>query len=233
MSGINLHFPQDLTEALGLLQELEGARILAGGTDLLVDYKQGLIQIHHLISLQELKELKEIENKNANIRIGTMATALEIISHPLINEHIPALVEVARAMASSHIRSLATIGGNIASGVPSADFPPTLIAADAIVELRCSQSRREISLLEFFTGPRETVCREEEMLTAILIPVPPPKTRPRYIAESSNPVSQKDPTGPKRWVRVRIYLFWRLSPMPSPMQPACGLKISLSPQKRY
>lgn len=176
MSGINLHFPQDLTEALGLLQELEDARILAGGTDLLVDYKQGLIKIHHLISLQGLEELKEIANKNNNIRIGAMVTPSEIISHPLINEYIPALVEAARSMASSQIRSLATIGGNIASGVPSADFPPALMAADATVELWCSQSRRKVSLLEFFTGPRGTACREEELLTAILIAVPPPKT---------------------------------------------------------
>ena len=176
MSGINLHFPQDLAEALGLLQELKDALILAGGTDLLVDYKQGLVQIHHLISLQGIKELKEIANKNNNIRIGAMVTPLEIISHPLLNEYIPALVEAARSMASPQIRSLATIGGNIASGVPSADFPPALMAADAAVELRCSRSRRKVSLLEFFTGPRDTVCREEELLTAILIAMPPPKT---------------------------------------------------------
>jgi len=176
MSGINLHFPQDLAEALGLLQELEDALILAGGTDLLVDYKQGLVQINHLISLQGIRELKEIVNRNNNIRIGAMVTPSEIISHPLLNEYIPALVQAARSMASSQIRSLATIGGNIASGVPSADFPPALMAADAAVELRCSQSRRKVSLLEFFTGPRDTVCREEELLTAILIAVPPPKT---------------------------------------------------------
>jgi carbon-monoxide dehydrogenase medium subunit len=79
-------------------------------------------------------------------------------------------------MASPQIRALATIGGNIASAVPSADLPPTLIAAEASLELQCTESFREINLLEFFTGPRLTICREEELLTSILIPVPPSKT---------------------------------------------------------
>ena len=91
MKGINLHFAQDLTEALELLQEFENSRVLAGGTDLLVDIKQGLIQSRHLISLQEIKELKKIEKKNGCIRLGAMSTPLEISSHMLIKQHIPAL----------------------------------------------------------------------------------------------------------------------------------------------
>ena len=83
-------------------------------------------------------------------------------------------------MASVQIRNLATVGGNIASAVPSADLPPTLIAADASVELKCAKSSREIRLYEFFTGPRETVCRSGELLAAVLVPLLPPNSGISY-----------------------------------------------------
>jgi carbon-monoxide dehydrogenase medium subunit len=171
-----LYTPRTLAEALRLLVKLKDARIVAGGTDLLVELKQGLIEAEALISLQNIKELKKIEKKDQHIRLGAMVTPQEIISHPLIKQHLPVLAEAARSMASTQIRSLATIGGNIASAVPSADLPPTLIAAEASLELQCTESFREVSLLEFFTGPRLTICREEELLISILIPVPPSKT---------------------------------------------------------
>jgi carbon-monoxide dehydrogenase medium subunit len=171
-----LYTPRTLAEALRLLAKLKDAPIVAGGTDLLVELKQGLIEAEALISLQNIKELKKIEKKDQHIRLGAMVTPQEIISHPLIKQHLPVLAEAARSMASTQIRSLATIGGNIASAVPSADLPPTLIAAEASLELQCTESFREVSLLEFFTGPRLTICREEELLISILIPVPPSKT---------------------------------------------------------
>ncbi|NIM90479.1 MAG: xanthine dehydrogenase family protein subunit M [Candidatus Aminicenantes bacterium] len=173
---IEYHAPRTLAEALKLLVKLKEARIMAGGTDLLVELKQGLVEAEALISLQNIKELKKIEKKDQSLRLGAMVTPQEIISHPLIKQHFPALVEAAKSMASPQVRSLATIGGNIASAVPSADLPPTLIAAEASLELQCTESFREVNLLEFFTGPRLTICRDEELLISILIPVPPPKT---------------------------------------------------------
>lgn len=173
---IEYHAPRTLAEALKLLVKLKEARIMAGGTDLLVELKQGLVEAEALISLQNIKELKKIEKKDQSLRLGAMVTPQEIISHPLIKQHFPALVEAAKSMASPQVRSLATIGGNIASAVPSADLPPTLIAAEASLELQCTESFREVNLLEFFTGPRLTICRDEELLISILIPVIPPKT---------------------------------------------------------
>jgi len=82
-------------------------------------------------------------------------------------------------MAATQIQSMATIGGNIASAVPSADMPPPLIAAEASVVLDCGTSR-EISLAEFFTGARETVCGAGEMLVSVWIPIPPPQTGSSY-----------------------------------------------------
>jgi carbon-monoxide dehydrogenase medium subunit len=176
LSEIRFHSPKTITEAIDLLAKLKDARIVAGGTDLLVDLRQGLIEARDIVSIQEIKELKRIEKKDNKIHIGAAVTSQEIIISPLINQYIPALSEAAAAMASSQIRAVATIGGNISSAVPSADLPPPLIAADADVELRCVESIRRAYLSEFFTGPRITICRAEELLTHILIPLLPPNT---------------------------------------------------------
>ncbi len=175
LSDIRLHKPQSIAEAVKLLGELEGARLLAGGTDLLVDIKQGLIQVKSLISLQGIEELKGIEEDGGRIRVGALVTPQQILSSSLILQHIPALADAARSMASTQIRSLATISGNIASAVPSADLPPILIASDATVILDCGISR-QLPLSRFFTGPRETVCGAGEIMTSVVIPYPPPHT---------------------------------------------------------
>lgn len=176
ISDITLHLPKNLSEAARLLGELEEARVLAGGTDLLIEIKQGLIMVKNLISLKKIKELKGIEKKGNRIRMGALSTLEEVMSDPLINQYIPALADAAASMASFQIRSMATVGGNISSAVPSADLPPTLIAAEATVELHCSDSSREVSLSEFFTGPREMVCGKGELLTSVFIPLPPDET---------------------------------------------------------
>lgn len=180
ISGVKLHSPQTLPDALKLMSELEDPRCLAGGTDLLVDLRQGLRTAKHLISLQGIRELKEIEEKPGKIQIGAMVTPAQIFSSSLVRRYNPALAEAAGSLASSQIRSMATIGGNIASAVPSADLPPPLIAAGASVQLRCLNSSREPFLHEFFRGPRDTTCRTGELLTFVFMPLPPPQTGIAY-----------------------------------------------------
>lgn len=181
LSEIRCHSPHSLAGAIKLLNELEDARIMAGGTDLLVEIKQGLLNAKHIISLQGIDELRGIERQANRIRVGSLVTPQEIISSSLVNQYIPALADAARSMAAFQIRTMATIGGNIASAVPSADLPPILIAADASIQLECLESPREVLLLEFFTGPRVTVCREEELLTSVFIPIPAFQTGMAYV----------------------------------------------------
>ncbi|MGB2843659.1 MAG: xanthine dehydrogenase family protein subunit M [Candidatus Aminicenantaceae bacterium] len=181
LSEIRLHTPQTLNEALELSVKIKEACFLAGGTDLLVDIKQGLLAAKDIISLQEIKELKGIKKKNKEIRLGALVTPNDILSDSLINRYIPALADAARSMASTQIRAVATIGGNISSAVPSADLPPPLIAAEASVKLQGLESSRKVSLSEFFRGPRETACKTGELLTFILIPLLPPGTGISYL----------------------------------------------------
>jgi len=180
LSGIKLHRPQTLAEALELLARLERARLLAGGTDLLVDLKEGIRRAENLISLNAIEELKGIEVREGRIRIGALTTPQELASHPLTRQHIPALAEAAQSMASPQVRSMATVGGNIASAVPSADLPPSLMTAEAAVQLVCSVSPREMALADFFKGPRETVCGAGEVLALVFVPVPAPETGMAY-----------------------------------------------------
>lgn len=178
--NIKLHEPHSLADALKLLRELEDTRILAGGTDLLVDLKEGLVEAKHLVSLKKIEELKNIKTQDDLIRIGALVTPNELAGSSLIQNYLPALSEASGSMASLQIRSMATIGGNIVSAVPSADLPPSLIAADASVSLVCSEDTREVALIEFFRGPRVSVCRGEEILTEILIPIPKSNTGISY-----------------------------------------------------
>jgi carbon-monoxide dehydrogenase medium subunit len=176
---IKLHNPQTIEEALQLLEDLEDGRFVAGGTDLLVDIKLGLVSVKNLISLKEIQSLKGIREEDGRVFIGAMMTPKEILSDKLINRHYPSLADAVRSMAGAQIRSMATIGGNIASAVPSADMPPPLIAADASVVLDCGTTRA-VDLADFYTGARETVCGAGEVLASVWIPIPPPRTGNSY-----------------------------------------------------
>ena len=91
LSDIRFHAPETVEKALELLQGLQGARVMAGGTDLLVDLKQGLIEVKNVVSLQKLEELKGIELVDDKIRIGALVTPRSIMTHPIINRYLPAL----------------------------------------------------------------------------------------------------------------------------------------------
>jgi carbon-monoxide dehydrogenase medium subunit len=176
---IKLHKPRTIAEALRLFGEMEGARFLAGGTDLLVDIKQGLVDAENLISLRHIEDLNGIKKIRGRINIGALVTPREIISSDLVCSFVPSLADAARSMASEHIRSMATIGGNIVSAVPSADLPPALIASQAVVRMDCGKSR-ETKLSDFFLGPRKTVCEQGEILTSVLIPILPAQSGVSY-----------------------------------------------------
>lgn len=174
MRDFNFHEPRTPEEACALLaRHGTDARIIAGGTDLLVDLKQDNIRVHHLISLTKMEELKRIEMMGGELSIGALVTLNGVARSDLVLERIKALAEAAGSMASTQVRNAGTIGGNIASAVPSADIPPTLIAAGASVLLHDGKKERKVPLDEFFLGPRKTVLHGDEILTHITIPHQP------------------------------------------------------------
>jgi carbon-monoxide dehydrogenase medium subunit len=173
------HRPTSLEEAVSLLAELgEKAIPIAGGTDLLVEKPSG---IEYLIDLTRLP-LVYIETipETLDIRIGALTTVREIETARLFKEENyrihNILSETARQLGYMTIRNLATIGGNICNAVPSADFPPVLIALDSRAKIIGPSGERNALLEEFFVDVRRTILRSNELLIEIQVPGQPPRT---------------------------------------------------------
>ena len=172
LPDFDYYAPQTVQEVSSLLSQLGSkAKILSGGTDLMVKMKHGLVACETLISLKELKELREIRYEpGKGVVIGSRATHNELVNSPLLNEKYLSVSEAAHHMASNQIRNLGTVGGNIVNAVPSADLPPILIALGASVTMAGPNGERTVLLEDFFTGPGCSVLTENEVVTRFTIP---------------------------------------------------------------
>lgn len=169
--NVELHQAATLEEAASLMaRHAPHARLLAGGTDLLVDLKTGRASTRHLVSLNRIEALRGISESEEWLRIGALTTIAELGRSGLIREKYAPLLDAALQMAARQIRNMATVGGNITAGVPCADLPPILSAMHATVTLWSPDGERTVALDSFHTGPRETVRRPAEVLTAIHVP---------------------------------------------------------------
>lgn len=166
------HTPTTLTEAIGLLAQANGsAQVIAGGTDLVLQMRNGLKAPQTVINIKRLPELKGIEYDEATgLRLGALTTLRQIHRSPLIQTHYPILSHAASQMASEQIRAFATVGGNLCNGSPSADQATPLLALDASVQLAGPQGTRALPLHEFFLGPGQTALRPGELLQWISVP---------------------------------------------------------------
>ncbi|MBI4878759.1 MAG: xanthine dehydrogenase family protein subunit M [Planctomycetes bacterium] len=175
------HQPRTLEDAWRLLAEQPAARLIAGGTDLLVHLRKRVCPPPAaLVSLRSIPELAEIQ-AGRTLRIGAMASVARLAAGPEIGAALPALAQAAQWLGSAQIRNVATIGGNIANASPAADLVPPLLVYEARAELRSAASRREVPLADFFRGPGETCLRPGEILTAVLVERPAPGARSGYL----------------------------------------------------
>jgi len=157
------------------------ARLMAGGTDLLVDLKTHRIGTAHVVSINRIAALRGLTTTNGSLRIGALTTATDLLNSTMIWERFPGIVDAVKDLAVLQIRNMATIGGNIAGAVPSGDMPPILVVLHATVNLWSVSGEREVPLEDFFTGPRQTVRRPDEVLTEIRVPYPPPRFGAAYV----------------------------------------------------
>ena len=177
------HAPASLSEALDYLSRYSGkAKILAGGTDLLVSMKKREVLPEHLINLKGIQELKHIRyDKKRGLEIGGLVTLREIERSTIVKEKYGALWDAANVMAAPQIRSLATIGGNLCSAVPSADTAPPLVALGATVTLAGKNGERTLLVEDFFAGPEASVLNPVEILSRVFIPSPPENSGGAYL----------------------------------------------------
>lgn len=164
--------PKSLEEASRALAEAgSGARILAGGTDLLVQMEIGKVHPGTVIYVGNLDEIQGISWDAGNgLRIGAGATLRQVELHPEIRARYPALAASAAEVGSVQIRNLATLAGNLCNASPSADTSPALLAYDAQVETLGPNGSRTIDVTDFWTGPGRTSLASGELVTAIVLP---------------------------------------------------------------
>lgn len=175
------HRPATVAEACDLGRTLaDKARYLAGGTELLVDFRNERDSAEHLISLQQIPDLRTISGDGGLLRIGALASLSEVAESPEVRRAFPALGEAVLTMAGVQIRNQGTIGGNFCRAVPCADTPPICIAGGAQLRLVDADGDRTLPAEEFFLGPRRTSIRPGEILTEILIPAQPGSSGASY-----------------------------------------------------
>jgi carbon-monoxide dehydrogenase medium subunit len=162
---------QDAQHAVALLAEHAGAaKLLAGGTDLVVELKAGVHSPQVVIDLTRARDMKGIAVTDAGLVIGALATHSDIMRSHAVREHCPALADAAHTVGAVQTRNLGTLGGNLVSGVPSMDGGPTLVALDARAVIAGPAGRRELPLAEFWPGPRRTALAPGELLVAVVVP---------------------------------------------------------------
>lgn len=171
MKGFEFYSAKDARHAISLLAEHgPKAKILAGGTDLLVDLKSVPEAPSAVIDITRAEDMKGIKVTDRGLVIGALVTHSEIMGSPEIRERFPALVEAAHTIGAIQTRSLGTLGGNLVTAVPSLDSGPTLVALEAQVTIAGPSGSREMPLLDFFVGPRRTALKAGELLVDIVIP---------------------------------------------------------------
>ena len=160
--------PKTLDEACHLLWAMSGkAKIIAGGTDLVIGLRNGDLNPQCLIDITKIEELQRIEEKNGTISIGAAVTHSEIASSPLLKKFGKILSEAASEIGSPQIRNLGTIGGNIINASPAADTIPPLMVLDAVGKVVSKEGEREVPLGQLFKGAYETNLKPYEILVQI------------------------------------------------------------------
>jgi carbon-monoxide dehydrogenase medium subunit len=180
------HRTDSLSEALQLLESYKhDAKILAGGTDLLLHMKRGNVWgapcPRHLVSLRTAKALKVLTQEDSHIKIGAATTHREAEFSPLVEDKLTALHDALRQLASVQIRNVATIAGNVCNAAPCADTAAPLMALGAVVQIAGLRGERAVDLKDLFLGPGNVDVGPTEILKEFWIPVPPDGAASAYL----------------------------------------------------
>jgi aerobic carbon-monoxide dehydrogenase medium subunit len=185
MQDVNHLTPVSLSEALSLLSEYKDrARIMAGGTDVLVRMKRGLELPPVLIDIKNLSDLNYIELGPAGeLQLGSNVSLLELEESPLVRNRFGVLSQAAGLMASPAVRRQATLGGNIGNAAPSADIVPALIVLGADVGIASLEGETTVKLEKLFRGPGETLLQPGQIITEIRVPAMPARAGAVYLKQ--------------------------------------------------
>ncbi len=182
MEGMRYEAPDSLDAAVALLASASGeVGLLAGGTDLLVQLRSGLIEPDLVLDVKKIPEMRSITAEDGGFRIGAAVACAELGEHPLVKKAWPGVVEAAELIGSTQIQGRATMGGNLCNASPAADSVPAMIAADAVVTVVGPDGRREAPVEDIATGPGETSLAKGEIVVSIFLPARPPRSGDAYL----------------------------------------------------
>src|SRR5438094_2968303 len=177
-----LEEPDSVTQVSELLGRFgDNAKIYAGGTELLLAMKEGLVRYERLINVKGVKGLSDVVVDNGTVRIGALCTHRQVETSSMLQQKLPALVKLEQNVANVRVRQAGTIGGNLCFAEPHADPGTLLMALGAKMVAEKSSGKREIAAEEFFVDAYETCLEADEMLTEIQVPVPKAKSGVAYL----------------------------------------------------
>jgi xanthine dehydrogenase FAD-binding subunit len=164
------HYASSVADAIQALAGDEKARVLAGGTDVLVRLHGGNSDYDHIVDINGLSELKAISRDDSgNISIGSRATCTELMEHPLIKEHLPMLVQSLGTIGGPQVRNCATMGGNICNGAVSADSACAALVYEFDMLIEGVKGERLVSINGFHTGPGQTILENGDLFKGFVL----------------------------------------------------------------
>lgn len=180
--------PDTFQEAVHLLLEYEGAaKLMMGGTDLLVRMRDGALCPHTVIDVKGLDGMQDvIYDPCRGLGVGAAVTMNQLARHPDVLAHYSLLAEAAGSVASYQLRNRATVGGNLCNASPCADMAPATLVMEGRLALREPHDERTVPAASFFVGPGQSVLHEHEMMIAVEYPVPPEGSIGRYLKLGRN-----------------------------------------------
>jgi len=174
--------PKTLEQALALLAGANGkARVLAGGTDLLIQMRSGRADPELVVDIKAIAEMRSIAVDAGSYRVGAALSCMELIENDAFASTWPGIVDGAKYIGSIQVKGRATLGGNLCNASPAADGVPALIAAGALACIAGPQGRREVPVEEFVTGPGKTLLAPGELVVSLLLPRRAPHSGDAYL----------------------------------------------------
>jgi len=174
--------PSTLEEASALLLEANGTgRVLAGGTDLLVQLRAGVTTPGIIVDVKHIEELMTIQDEDGGFRVGAAVCGQELGEHPGVTGAWPGVVEAVELIGSTQVQGRATAGGNLCNASPAADSVPAMIAAGATVAVYGPNGRRELAVEDVPARPGKTNLEPGELITSIKLPARPPGSGDAYL----------------------------------------------------
>ena len=182
MNELRYEVPGTVEAAVELLASAGGtAKLLAGGTDLLVQMRTDLVEPDLVVNVKKIDEMRAITAENGGFRFGAAVPGMELVRHDAFAAAWPGVIDGTKLIGSIQIKGRASVGGNICNGSPAADSTPPMIAAGAVASVAGPNGRREVAVEDIVTGPGQTSIAQDEIVVSFFLPGRPKNSGDAYL----------------------------------------------------